>query len=238
MKHLDKVGQDLVRRASGRPPSAARRGSRPRSTQNRHKLVETLEEMRLNKKTIDRIVVKLRALIQKVERADSGSTELERRTGVDKEQLRKEARTVKGDAAASAGSSAATGSRAKRSSRATPPRRRTCGKVEEELQLDVKVLREHLQRHPRRRAGRRAGEGGARRGEPAPRRLDREEVHEPRPPVPRPHPGGEHRPHEGGRQVRVQARLQVLDVRHVVDSGRPSRAPSPTRRGPSASRST
>jgi RNA polymerase primary sigma factor len=41
---------------------------------------------------------------------------------------------------------------------------------------------------------------------------------EPRPPVPRPDPGGEHRPHEGRRQVRVSARLQVLDLRHLVDS--------------------
>jgi RNA polymerase primary sigma factor len=56
--------------------------------------------MRLNKKTIDKIVLKLRTLIQKVERAESGSTELEKRTGVDMEQLRKEARAAKGDVAA------------------------------------------------------------------------------------------------------------------------------------------
>jgi RNA polymerase primary sigma factor len=43
-------------------------------------------------------------------------------------------------------------------------------------------------------------------------------VHEPRPAVPRPDPGGQYRPHESRRQVRVPARLQVFDVRHVVDS--------------------
>jgi RNA polymerase primary sigma factor len=53
VKHLDKVGQELkespgVRRRPGR------RASRPRSTRNRQKMVETLEEMRLNKKTIDK----------------------------------------------------------------------------------------------------------------------------------------------------------------------------------------
>ena len=56
--------------------------------------------MRLNKKTIDRVVAKLTSLIQKVERAVGGATELERRTGVDMELLRKEARTSRGDAMA------------------------------------------------------------------------------------------------------------------------------------------
>ena len=55
------------------------------------------------------------------------------------------------------------------------------------------------------------------RGQPAPRGLDREEVHEPRAAVPRPDPGGQHRPDEGRGQVRVPARLQVLDLRHLVD---------------------
>ena len=56
------------------------------------------------------------------------------------------------------------------------------------------------------------------RGQPAPRRVDREEVPQPRPVVPRPDPGGQHRPDEGGREVRVPPRLQVLDLRDVVDS--------------------
>ena len=70
---------------------------------------------------------------------------------------------------------------------------------------------------PRGRGGGRAGQGRADRREPPPRRLDRQEVHQPRPAVPRPDPGGEHRPDEGGREVRVPPRLQVLDVRDVVD---------------------
>ena len=63
----------------------------------------------------------------------------------------------------------------------------------------------------------RAGEEGAGRGQPPPRRLDRQEVHQPRPAVPRPDSGRQHRPDEGGRQVRVPPRLQVLDLRDVVD---------------------
>ena len=58
------------------------------------------------------------------------------------------------------------------------------------------------------------GNGG---GQPPPRDLDCQEVHQPRPAVPRPDPGRQHRPDEGGRQVRVPPRLQVLDLRHLVD---------------------
>jgi len=55
------------------------------------------------------------------------------------------------------------------------------------------------------------------RGQPAPGHFDRQEVHQPRPAVPGLDPGGQHRPDESGRQVRVPSRLQVLDLRHLVD---------------------
>ena len=60
------------------------------------------------------------------------------------------------------------------------------------------------------------GEDGG--GEPPPRHLDRQEIYQPRPAIPRSDPGRQHRPDEGGRQVRVSARLQVFDLRHLVDS--------------------
>ena len=68
-----------------------------------------------------------------------------------------------------------------------------------------------------RRSERAQGQARDDRGQPAPRDLDRQEVHQPRPAVPRPDPGRQHRPDEGGRQVRIPPRLQVLDVRDVVD---------------------
>ena len=55
------------------------------------------------------------------------------------------------------------------------------------------------------------------RGQPAPRHLHRQEIHQPRPAVPRPDPGRQYRPDEGGRQVRVPPRLQVLDLCDLVD---------------------
>ena len=82
---------------------------------------------------------------------------------------------------------------------------------------DARAPAPHDRGHPARRGAGRAGEEGAGRSQPPPRRLDREEVHEPRPAVPRPDPGRQHRPDEGGGQVRVPPRLQVLDLRDVVD---------------------
>jgi RNA polymerase primary sigma factor len=140
VKHLDKVAQDLTESlAAG--GAARKKAIEADMAANRGKMVETLEEMRLNKKTIDRIVMKLRALIQKVERAESGATELERRTGVDKDELRKEARLARGDT---------LGERKfKRRHGVSPDEvisnhasaQKNLRKVEEELQLDIRALR-------------------------------------------------------------------------------------------------
>ena len=75
----------------------------------------------------------------------------------------------------------------------------------------------HRRPGPAGRARGEPGQEGDGRGQPAPRDLDRQEVHQPRPAVPGPDPGGQHRPDEGRGQVRVPARLQVLDLRHLVD---------------------
>jgi RNA polymerase primary sigma factor len=140
VRHLDKVQQDLTESLETCAPTR-KKGIEGDIDANRQKMVETLEEMRLNKKTIDRIVMKLRSLIQKVERAESGATELEKRTGVDKELLRREARAAKGDVAAER--------RFKRRHQITTDEVLTnhasavknLRRVEEELQLDIKALR-------------------------------------------------------------------------------------------------
>jgi RNA polymerase primary sigma factor len=140
VKHLDKVAEDL--RASLATCAASRKkGIESEIDANRQKMVETLEEMRLNKKTIDKVVVKLRSLIQKIERAESGVTEIARRAEVEADLLRKEARASRGDAAAER--------RYKKKYGVTPDEvlgahsaaQKNLKKVEEELQLDVKELR-------------------------------------------------------------------------------------------------
>jgi RNA polymerase primary sigma factor len=79
VKRLDKKKATCSRSARRRRTSAASR-STARSSETNDELVKTLEEMRLNKKTIDKIVQKLKSLILKVEKAEAGATELEKRT--------------------------------------------------------------------------------------------------------------------------------------------------------------
>ena len=65
-------------------------------------------------------------------------------------------------------------------------------------------------------------------GQPPAGRGQREEVHQPRDEPPRPRPGGQRRADARRRQVRVGARLQVLDLRDVVDPpGDPARPRGP-----------
>ncbi|MFO0665715.1 MAG: RNA polymerase sigma factor RpoD [Polyangiaceae bacterium] len=108
----------------------------------RHKMVETLQDMRLSKKTIDRVVAKLRGLIQKVERAESGSTELERLTGVDKDQLRKEAKSAKGDPLAEKRFKKKFGVSSEDVLASHTVAQKNLKKMEEENNLDLKQLRE------------------------------------------------------------------------------------------------
>jgi len=144
VKHLDKVAQDLAAQLESCAASK-KKGIESEADANRTKMVETLEEMRLNKKTIDKIVLKLRSLIQKVERAESGSTELEKRTGVDWDQLRKEARASKGDAAGEKKFKRKYGVTAEEVIANHSASLKNLRKVEEELQLDIKALRETYQ---------------------------------------------------------------------------------------------
>jgi RNA polymerase primary sigma factor len=140
VKHLDKIAQDLNAQLEACAVSR-KKGVEGEIESNRNKMVETLEEMRLNKKTIDKIVIKLRTLIQKVERAESGSTELEKRTGVEWDVLRKEARTAKGDVALERKFKRKFGVIPEEVLQNHSASLKNLKKVEEELQLDIKALR-------------------------------------------------------------------------------------------------
>jgi RNA polymerase primary sigma factor len=141
VKHLDKVAQDLKESLVSCAQSR-KKGIEAEVDANRQKMVETLEEMRLNKKTIEKVVAKLRGLIQRIERAETGILDLARRAGVEVDQLRKEARQSRTDPNAER--------KYKRKYGLTPDdvlgahsaAQKNLKKVEEELQLDVKELRE------------------------------------------------------------------------------------------------
>ncbi|HEX3769677.1 MAG TPA: RNA polymerase sigma factor region1.1 domain-containing protein, partial [Polyangiaceae bacterium] len=141
VKHLDKVAADL-KTSLADCAASRKKGIEAEIDGNRQKMVETLEEMRLNKKTIEKVVAKLRSLIQRIERAETGIIDLARRAGVEVDQLRKEARQSRADAGAAR--------KYKKKYAVTPDEvlgahsaaQKNLKKVEEELQLDVKELRE------------------------------------------------------------------------------------------------
>jgi RNA polymerase primary sigma factor len=141
VKHLDKVALEL-KESLATCAASRKKGIEGEIDANRQKMVETLEEMRLNKKTIDKVVTKLRGLIQKIERAESSILDLAKHAGVEVDQLRKEARQSRGDAT--------TERKYKRKYGLTPDdvigahsaAQKNLRKVEEELQLDVEELRE------------------------------------------------------------------------------------------------
>ena len=58
-------------------------------------MVDTLRDMRLSKKTVDKVAVKLKSIIQKIERAAAQQTELERRTGVPIADIKRMVREAK-----------------------------------------------------------------------------------------------------------------------------------------------
>jgi len=141
VKHLDKVAQDLTEQLETCAQSR-KKSVEAELSGVRQKMVETLEEMRLNKKTIDRVVMKLRQLIQKIERAESGNTDLEKRAGIDMDTLRKEARAARGDANEERKFKRKyLGVTTEEVLASHSVAQKNLKKVEEELQLDIKALR-------------------------------------------------------------------------------------------------
>jgi RNA polymerase primary sigma factor len=140
VKHLEKVAQDLQENLATCAQSR-KKAVDGEIDANRQKMVETLEEMRLNKKTIDKVVVKLRSLIQKIERAESSILDLAKHAGIEVDQLRKEARQSRGDSGAERKYRRKYGTTPDDVLGAHSVAQKNLKKVEEELQLDLRELR-------------------------------------------------------------------------------------------------
>jgi RNA polymerase primary sigma factor len=96
VKRLDKKNNELVeeRRAALEP---RKKLIDKELSENKKELVKTLQEMRLNKKTIDKIVSKLKAMIERIHRAQGKVVELEKVTGTNKAELKRMIREAKSD---------------------------------------------------------------------------------------------------------------------------------------------
>ncbi|MCS6898614.1 MAG: RNA polymerase sigma factor RpoD [Polyangiaceae bacterium] len=108
-------------------------------------MVNLLGEMRLNKKTIDRIVSVLKKLIERVEKAESQAIELERRTGLPKEEIKRALRESKGDPRKERALARKLGidrGELADADEALKSTQKGLKKLEEELQLDISEIRE------------------------------------------------------------------------------------------------
>ena len=95
VKRLDKKNADLAEER--KTANELRRKAIDKEVSDTKKeLVKTLQEMRLNKKTIDKIVFKLKKMIEKVQRAEARALDLEKQAGVTKSQLKRMLREARG----------------------------------------------------------------------------------------------------------------------------------------------
>ncbi|HEY6726757.1 MAG TPA: RNA polymerase sigma factor RpoD [Polyangiaceae bacterium] len=94
VKRLDKKALDLIEERK-----LAQDGKRKlvdkELVENKKELVKTLQEMRLNKKTIDRIVGKLKSMIERVHRAQGRLMAFEQQAGLSKAELKRALREAK-----------------------------------------------------------------------------------------------------------------------------------------------
>jgi RNA polymerase primary sigma factor len=96
VRRLDKKNAELLEERKS-AVDARRKLIDKELSDNKKELIKTLQEMRLNKKTIDKIVSKLKAMIERVYRAQGKVIELEKITGASKAELKKMLRDAKDD---------------------------------------------------------------------------------------------------------------------------------------------
>ncbi len=94
VKRLDKKAQELLEERKN-AQDGRRKAVDKEIADNKKELVRTLQEMRLNKKTIDRIVGKLKSMIEKVHRAQGRLMAFEQQAGLSKTELKRALREAK-----------------------------------------------------------------------------------------------------------------------------------------------
>jgi RNA polymerase primary sigma factor len=142
---LKRFAKKQIELGAGQPAGVKnKRQAAADETRLREQMVETLRDMRLNKKTIDKVVAKLKLMIKKVERAAAPATELERRTAVGLDEIKRMVREAKGDRtlqkkhAARLGLDLASFEKIEETLLGTT---KSLARVEQELQVDIRELR-------------------------------------------------------------------------------------------------
>ena len=238
VKRLDKKNGELAEERKG-VADVRRKAIDKEFSDNKKDLVKTLQEMRLNKKTIDKIVSKLKGMIERIHRAQGKVVELEKVTGSSKSELKRMLREAKDDPDSQDALAKKLGLdriELEEMDEALKDAQRGMRKMEEEPVARRERSLEDVRRDSPRRAQGGEGQGRARRSEPPARGLDREEVHQPGVAVPGPDPGGQHRVDEGRGQIRHYKRgykfstyatwwIRQAITRAIADQARTIRIP-------------
>jgi RNA polymerase primary sigma factor len=142
VKRSDKKNQELLEERKG-AADVRRKAIDKELSEGKKELVKTLQEMRLNKKTIDKIVSKLKAMIDRVHRAQGKVFELEKITGTSKADLKRMIREAKDDPALEMELAKKLGvdrSELELMDEALKSAQKGVKKVEEELKIDVNEM--------------------------------------------------------------------------------------------------
>jgi RNA polymerase primary sigma factor len=142
VKRLDKKNTDIGEERKG-ANEVQRKAFDKELLDNKKDLVKTLQEMRLNKKTIDRIVAKLKSMIERIHRAQGKIVELEKTTGATKSEIKRMIREAKDDPRREDALARKLGIRKgglDEMDEALRSAQRGVRKVEEELRVDVNDL--------------------------------------------------------------------------------------------------
>jgi RNA polymerase primary sigma factor len=96
VKRLDRENQKIQEKLEDKRLSETRRRKYFEAIErNRQEMFDLLSELRISKKQIDRIVMKLKALVARIEKSEAGMSDIEVRTGMKIRDVRKTLREVK-----------------------------------------------------------------------------------------------------------------------------------------------
>jgi RNA polymerase primary sigma factor len=143
VKAIEKVAK-LERKLEGLRAGPSNRETHAQIDKTKKDMAETLAEMRLNKRTIDKVVARLKTVIQKLERTQAHSNELARKTGVPVHQLEVMLRDCKDDRAAQRRVAKKLGVKVEELEEMGKTLRNAAAnlkRVEEELKVEAKELR-------------------------------------------------------------------------------------------------
>jgi RNA polymerase primary sigma factor len=96
VKRLDRDNQRILEKLDDKRLSEARKRKLKEGIEaNKGEMFDVLSELRINKKQIDRVVLKLKALVARIEKSEAGLDDIEERTGMDIREVRKTLREAR-----------------------------------------------------------------------------------------------------------------------------------------------